>query len=98
MRTQDEYLKILRNHTEDLKNRFGIRSLWLFGSVARNEHQEGSDVDVCVEMAPNLYQLISLKQGLEALLGCTVDVVRMNRNMSPFLKHEIERDGIYVIS
>lgn len=98
MRTQDEYLKILRNHAEDLKNRFGIRSLRLFGSVARNEHQEGSDVDVCVEMAPNLYQLISLKQGLEALLGCTVDVVRMNRNMSPFLKREIERDGIYVIS
>lgn len=89
MRTQDEYLKILRNHAEDLKNRFGIRSLRLFGSVARNEHQEGSDVDVCVEMAPNLYQLISLKQGLEALLGCTVDVVRMNRNMSPFLKREI---------
>lgn len=98
MRTQDEYLKILRNHAEDLKNRFGLRSLRLFGSVARNEHQEGSDVDVCVEMAPNLYQLISLKQGLEALLGCTVDVVRMNRNMSPFLKREIERDGIYVIS
>ncbi len=97
MRTQDEYLKILRNHAEDLKNRFGIRSLRLFGSVARNEHQEGSDVDVCVEMAPNLYQLISLKQGLEALLGCTVDVVRMNRNMSPFLKREIERDGIYII-
>ena len=82
---------------KDLKNRFGIRSLRLFGSVARNEHQEGSDVDVCVEMAPNLYQLISLKQGLEALLGCTVDVVRMNRNMSPFLKREIERDGIYII-
>lgn len=98
MRTQDEYLKILRNHAEDLKNRFGIHSLRLFGSVARNEHQEGSDVDVCVEMAPNLYQLISLKQGLEALLGCTVDVVRMNRNMSPFLKREIEKDGIYVIS
>ena len=97
MRTQDEYLKILRNHAEDLKNRFGLRSLRLFGSVARNEHQEGSDVDVCVEMAPNLYQLISLKQGLEALLGCTVDVVRMNRNMSLFLKHEIEKDGIYVI-
>lgn len=97
MRTQDEYLKILRNHAEDLKNRFGIRSLRLFGSVARNEHQEGSDVDVCVEMAPNLYQLITLKQGLEALLGCTVDVVRMNRNMSPFLKREIERDGIYII-
>ena len=97
MRTQDEYLKILKNHAEDLKNRFGIRSLRLFGSVARNEHQEGSDVDVCVEMAPNLYQLISLKQGLEALLGCTVDVVRMNRNMSPFLKREIEKDGIYII-
>ena len=81
-----------------LKQRFGIYSLRLFGSVARGEHQAGSDVDVCVEMEPNLYRLISLKQRLEALLKCPVDVVRVNRNMSPFLKSEIEKDGVYVIS
>ena len=98
MRTREEYLDILRSHAEEIKERFGIRSLRIFGSVARGEHQAGSDVDVCVEMAPNLYRLISLKQWLEALLECSVDVVRVNRNMSPFLKNEIEKDGVYVIS
>ena len=91
-------MDILRSHAEEIKERFGIRSLRIFGSVARGEHQAGSDVDVCVEMAPNLYRLISLKQWLEALLECSVDVVRVNRNMSPFLKNEIEKDGVYVIS
>lgn len=98
MRTREEYLAILHNHADELKQRFGIHSLRIFGSVARGEHQAGSDVDVCVEMEPNLYRLISLKQWLEALLGCPVDVVRVNRNMSPFLKNEIEKDGVYVIS
>lgn len=98
MKTREEYLAILRNHAEELKTRFGIRSLRFFGSVARGEHQEGSDVDVCVEMAPSLYQLVSLKQWLEALLACSVDVIRMNQNMNSFLKSEIDKDGIYVIS
>ena len=86
----------MRNHADELKHSFGIRSLRLFGSVARGEHQAGSDVDVCVEMSPNLYQLVSLKQQLEALLGCSVDVIRVNQNMSFFLKNEIEKDGVYV--
>ena len=76
MKTREEYLAILRNHAEELKTRFGIRSLRLFGSVARGEHQEGSD----------------------ALLACSVDVIRMNQNMNSFLKSEIDKDGIYVIS
>ena len=96
MKPREEYLAILRNHVDELKHSFGIRSLRLFGSVARGEHQAGSDVDVCVEMAPNLYQLVSLKQQLEALLGCSVDVIRVNQNMSSFLKNEIEKDGVYV--
>ena len=98
MKTREEYLAILRNHVDELKHSFGIRSLRLFGSVARGEHQAGSDVDVCVEMSPNLYQLVSLKQQLEALLGCSVDVIRVNQNMSSFLKNEIEKDGGYVFS
>ncbi len=96
MKTREEYLAILRNHADELKHSFGIRSFRLFGSVARGEHQAGSDVDVCVEMSPNLYQLVSLKQQLEALLGCSVDVIRVNQNMSSFLKNEIEKCGVYV--
>ena len=52
MKTREEYLAILRNHADGLKHSFGIRSLRLFVSVARGEHQAGRDVDVYVEMAP----------------------------------------------
>ena len=75
---------------------YGIQKIGLFGSVARGEHHEGSDVDVCVEMAPDMYLLVALKQFLENLLGCSVDVVRMHRNMNKLLLNQIERDGIYV--
>ena len=96
MKTRSEYLELLKLHMLELKERFGVRSFRIFGSVARNEQSEGSDVDVCVEMAPDVYLLVALKQFLEKLLGCSVDVVRMHRNMNKLLLNQIERDGIYV--
>ena len=83
-------------HISELKEQFGVRSFRLFGSVARGEQTEYSDVDVCVEMAPDMYLLVALKQFLEKLLGCSVDVIRMHRNMNKLLLNQIERDGIYV--
>ena len=50
MKTREEYIAFIASHAEELQNTFGITSLRLFGSVARNEHHEGSDVDVYVEM------------------------------------------------
>ena len=96
MKTRSEYLELLRSNVLELKERFGVRSFRIFGSVARNEQSEGSDVDVCVEMASDVYLLVALKQFLEKLLGCSVDVVRMHRNMNKLLLNQIERDGIYV--
>ena len=96
MKTRSEYLELLKLHMLELKERFGVRSFRIFGSAARNEQSEGSDVDVCVEMAPDMYLLVALKQFLENLLGCSVDVVRMHRNMNKLLLNQIERDGIYV--
>lgn len=83
-------------HISELKEQFGVRSFRLFGSVARGEQTEDSDVDVCVEMAPDMYLLVALKQFLEKLLGCSVDVIRMHRNMNKLLLKQIEKDGIYV--
>ena len=76
---------------------YDVRSLRLFGSVARNEQKETSDVDVFVEMAPDLFQIIGLKEFLENLLGCSVDVVRKHRNNDIFLLKQIEKDGIDII-
>ena len=78
-------------------SQFDVRSLRLFGSLARNQQRESSDVDVCVEMPADMFQLIGLKQYLEELLGCDVDVIRTHRNMDSFLMSQIEKDGIYII-
>lgn len=97
MKTKSEYIQLLQSCSDVLKHRFGVHSLRLFGSVARDEQKEMSDVDVCVEMSPNLYLFVELGMFLEELLGCHVDVIRMHRNMNAFLKKEIEKDGICVI-
>jgi hypothetical protein len=96
MKTQQEYLHLLRSNTERLRTHFGVKSLCVFGSVARNEQTELSDIDVCVDMAPNLYLLVELKQYLEQLLDCSVDVIRRHRGMNTFLQQQIDKECIYV--
>lgn len=98
MKTRNEYIDILKTCGNVLRTRFGVSSLRLFGSVARNEQTENSDIDVCVEMKPNLFQRIQLKQYLEEQLGCHVDVIRIHKNMNELLKSQIEEDGIYIFS
>ena len=96
MKRQDEYISLLQSHSDELRREFGVSSLRIFGSVARNEQHDGSDVDICVEMQPKIFLLIALKEKLERLLGCSVDVVRRHRNMNPILEEEINRSSVYV--
>lgn len=97
MKTTQEYISLIGSHAEELKTMFGIRSLRIFGSVSRNEHKEGSDVDVCVDMEPKAFLVARLKRFLENLLQCSVDVIRMHKHINPYLLEEINKDGIYVI-
>lgn len=97
MKTTKEYISLISSKTEELKRDFGIRSLRIFGSVSRNEQHEGSDVDVCVDMEPKAYMVVRLKRFLEDLLQCSVDVIRLHKNINPYLLDEIDREGIYVI-
>lgn len=79
-------------------NRIGITSLRLFGSVARNQHHDGSDVDIYVEMPPKFFLIVRLKAYLEELLDSPVDIIRKHQHLNPFLLKEIEKDGIEVIA
>ena len=97
MKTTKEYISLISSKTEELKRDFGIRSLRIFGSVSRNEQHEGSDVDVCVDMAPKVYMVVRLKRFLEDLLQCSVDVIRLHKHINPYLLDEIEKEGIYFI-
>ena len=96
MKRQDEYISLLQSHSDELRQEFGVSSLRIFGSVARDEQHDDSDIDICVEMQPRIFLLIALKDKLEQLLGCPVDVVRRHRNMNPILEEEINRSCVYV--
>ena len=94
--TREEVIRILSEHRAEL-GEMGVRSLALFGSVARDEAKPGSDVDLLVEFSQpvGLFQFIALKQYLEALLGSTVDL-GTPRSLKPLLKEHALREAIYV--
>ena len=72
---RDEVLAILAAHREQLQA-LGVKSLELFGSVARNEARPDSDVDFLVEFDQpgGLFQLLRVQYYLEDILGCSVDL------------------------
>lgn len=94
MKTRQEYIELLRTHATELQTKFGITYMRLFGSVAKNQHREDSDVDVFVEMPPTAYNMVAAADFLESLLGCQVDLIRKHDNMRPFFLNQIEKYGI----
>lgn len=96
MLDRTQTIEKLKSTRQYLSEHYGVSSMLLFGSVARNEQKEGSDVDVCVEMKPNLFNRAGVKVYLEELLGCSVDVVRFRDGMNQLLKKQILKYGIRV--
>ncbi|MFH2029660.1 MAG: nucleotidyltransferase family protein [Bacteroidota bacterium] len=81
----------------ELQSKFGVLSISLFGSYARNEENSESDIDIAVDMEKaDLFTMASLKNYLQELLGKKVDVIRIRKNMNTILKNRIEKDAIYV--
>jgi len=74
---REEVITRLAGHLDELRRRYALSSLRLFGSVARNEAGEESDVDILVEFSetPSLFQFLRLRGELEDILGQKVDLV-----------------------
>jgi uncharacterized protein len=69
----------------------------IFGSVARGEQLEKSDIDIYYEGAPlSLFKLCELKNELEKFLETPVDIVRLRNSMNFLLRKRIENEGFYV--
>lgn len=95
MLTQEGILQQLNLKAEELKQTFSVRSIGLFGSLARNEAQSHSDVDILVEFVmPTFDHYMDLKFYLEKLFGSPVDLVVAD-TVKPRLKPAIQRDVIY---
>ena len=93
----DDILRILGAHRSELAKRYGVTRLGIFGSVARNEATDASDVDVVVEtQVPDLLMMVNLKEDLEQILQRKIDLVRYRIRMNPFLKKRIDNEAKYV--
>lgn len=97
MKTTSEYMAILRAYVAENARKYGITRIGIFGSVARGEQTTDSDVDVCVELkSPNMFSLVHIKEELQHLFGCAVDIVRLREDMDGVLKRNIKEEGVYV--
>jgi predicted nucleotidyltransferase len=93
---REKAIQFLRSHRPEIVE-FEVKTLAIFGSVARDETRSDSDVDLLVEFnhPVGLFQFIALKQYLESLLGCQVDL-GTRRSLKIPLQKEVIESAIYV--
>jgi len=78
MKTIQEIQRILKEHKEEIREKYGIEIVGVFGSYARGEQKESSDVDIIVELKrPIGLKFYELWDYLENLLGIKVDVLTL---------------------
>jgi predicted nucleotidyltransferase len=97
MKTKQQYMDILLDFQQKRGQVYGISRMGVFGSVARDEQNENSDIDIYYEGLPlSLFKMHALKEELEKILDINVDIVRMRDSMNQLLKKRIKKEGLYV--
>lgn len=96
MKTLEEISSTLNSHKQQLFAKYPIKSLAIFGSYARNEQIDESDIDILVEFKDKIgIRFIDLAEEIESLIGSKVDLVSKNGIKKRYYK-AIESDLIYV--
>jgi hypothetical protein len=93
MVTKKIILNTLRDHKEELENRFGVIKIGIFGSYARDSADLQSDIDILVEFnSPTFDNYMDLKFYLEDLLKTPVDLVlndALKKRLRPYITQEV---------
>ena len=96
MYTLEAILGKLRAYKPELQRKYPISRLGLFGSYARGEATENSDIDVAVEFnGPMGLNFVAMANEIEDLFGTKVDVVP-KRSIKPIYLSSVEKDILYV--
>lgn len=97
MLTQQEILASLKEYKALKKDEYSINKLGIFGSYARGDAHEGSDIDVVVDFKkPDLLNQVGIMQELQEKFNVHVDVIALWKRMNPKLLSRIQKDAIYV--
>jgi uncharacterized protein len=93
---RDQAIAILKQYEQPLKS-FGVKSLAIFGSVARDEAHPESDIDILVEFSepPTFNRYMDVKFYLEDSLGQSVDLVS-HKMLKPQIRQTVEKEAIHV--
>ena len=94
---RERILTMLAN-SHDIKRRFSVKNLYLFGSIARGEGQESSDVDLLVEYEPGarvgMFQFVRLRRELSEMLRCEVDLATRD-SLHKELREDILKEAVH---
>jgi len=94
--TKKIILNYLNQHKSEYKEKFGIEKIGLFGSYARDEATDKSDIDIVIEMNPkSLQKRLMLKKELEQALKSSIDIGYFS-SLRNFVANEIKKEIIYV--
>jgi len=93
--TKQQILNYLKTHKKEFQKKYALESIGLFGSYARDEAKEKSDIDIFVNMKPNIFKIVALKEQIENDLKRQVDIVREHKNIKPVLLDMIQKDIEY---
>lgn len=94
--TKQHILDYLSMHKPEFQKKYGVEEIGLFGSYARDEAKDDSDVDIFVSMQAKFDNVMGLKYDLENSLQKKVDLMTKHKYMKPFLLQMITKDVIYV--
>jgi predicted nucleotidyltransferase len=94
---RNDVLRILQKERQELVDHYNISTLSVFGSVARDDARQDSDVDILVEFSQpvGLFQFIELQQSFQSLLGSKVDL-GTPRSLKPRIKEQVLQEAIRV--
>jgi predicted nucleotidyltransferase len=95
MTNKEDILKFLKQNKHKIQNDYKVNKIALFGSYARDEATENSDIDILVDMVPSFDNFFDLKYFLEDEFKIKVDLGK-EKNLRLYIKNKIQEDLIYV--
>jgi len=97
MKRIDEIKEALKKHKGELRERFRVKEIGVFGSYVKGEQKKASDIDILVEFEEpiGLFQFMDLEENLSTLLGTKVDLVS-KKALKPRIGEHILKEVIYI--
>jgi uncharacterized protein len=94
--SRKDIIEILSDYKSEVASQYHILTIGIFGSVARGDSGDHSDIDIVIRIAePDFFMLAGIKQDLEKRLNKSIDIVAYTDSMNPFLKNRIDHEAVY---